>query len=156
ARYQLAVEAIKTFHTGVSEDFLLKEGEFKALHDRLLRSAADFYGRLGALLGTETDPASRRALAAADFELAGVTGKVGSPADALRAHRGVLAAREALAAEPGAGAAATVDVGRSLTAVAGLLEATGKTGEALATYRRSESLLSGPAGADAAARAALA
>ena len=29
ARYDLAVEAIKTFHTGVSEDFLLKEDQFK-------------------------------------------------------------------------------------------------------------------------------
>ena len=62
-----------------------------------------------------------------------MTGKVGSPADALKAHRAVLAAREALAAEPGAGAAATVDVGRSLTAVAALLAATGKTDEARAT-----------------------
>ena len=68
----------------------------------------------------------------------------------------MLAAREALAAEPGADAAAKVDVGRSLIAVAGLLEATGKTDEALATYRRSESLLAGPAGADPSARAALA
>ncbi len=51
---------------------------------------------------------------------------------------------------------AKVDVGRSLIAVAGLLEATGKTDEALASYRRSESLLAGPAGADPSARAALA
>ena len=29
ARYNLAVDAIKTFHTGVSEDFLLKEDQFK-------------------------------------------------------------------------------------------------------------------------------
>ena len=36
ARYDLAVEAIKTFHTGVSEDFLLKEDQFKDLRDRLL------------------------------------------------------------------------------------------------------------------------
>src|SRR5262249_2497000 len=49
ARYDLAVEAIKTFHTGVSEDFLLKEDKFKELRDRLLRSASEFYERLGAL-----------------------------------------------------------------------------------------------------------
>ena len=77
ARYDLAVEAIKTFHTGVSEDFLLKEDKFKDLRDRLLKSAADFYGKLGALLGKETDLASRRALAQANFELADLTGKVG-------------------------------------------------------------------------------
>ena len=154
ARYNLAVDAIKTFHTGVSEDFLLKEEKFKELRDRLLKSAADFYGKLGALLDKETDIASRRALAQSNFELADLTSKVGRNEDALAAHRAVLAAREALAAEPGAGALAKVDVGRSLIAVAGLLEATGKTDEALASYRRSESLLAGPAGADPSARAA--
>ncbi len=156
ARYKLAMDAIKTFHTGVSEDFLLKEEKFKELRNRLLKSASDFYGKLGALLGKETDIASRRALAQSNFELADLTGKVGRNEDALAAHRAVLAAREALAAEPGAGVVAKVDVGRSLIAVAGLLEATGKTDEALATYRRSESLLAGPAGADPSARAALA
>ena len=140
----------------MSEDFLLKEEKFKELRDRLLKSASDFYGKLGALLGKETDIASRRALAQSNFELADLTGKVGRNEDALAAHRAVLAAREALAAEPGAGVVAKVDVGRSLIAVAGLLEATGKTDEALASYRRSESLLAGPAGADPSARAALA
>jgi serine/threonine protein kinase/tetratricopeptide (TPR) repeat protein len=156
ARYELATDAIKTFHTGVSEDFLLKEEKFKDLRNRLLTSASDFYGKLGALLGKETDLASRRALAQANLELSDLTNKVGRKEDALKAHRAALAAREALAAEPGAGAAATVDVGRSLTAVAGLREATGKTDEARATYRRSESLLAGLAGTDATARAALA
>ncbi len=156
ARYDLAVEAIKAFHTGVSEDFLLKQDQFRELRDRLLRSAQDFYGKLSALLGRETDPAARRALLASNFELADLTGKVGGKEDALKAHRAVLAAREALEAEPGADAAVTVDVGRSLIEVARLLEAMGKTGEALPAYRRSEALLAGPAGTDPAARAALA
>ena len=42
AGYDLAVEAIKTFHTGVSEDFLLQQDQFKELRDRLLKSAAAF------------------------------------------------------------------------------------------------------------------
>ena len=92
ARYDLAVDAIKTFHTGVSEDFLLKEGRFKELRDRLLGSASDFYNKLGGLLGGETDVASRRALAPANFELAGLTAMVGRNADAIAAHRSVLAA----------------------------------------------------------------
>ena len=71
ARYDLAVEAIQTFHTGVSEDFLLKEEKFKELRDRLLKSAADFYGKLGALLGKETDVGSRRALAAVELRAGG-------------------------------------------------------------------------------------
>ena len=40
ARYDLAMDAIKTFHTGVSEDFLLKEEKFKDLRNRLLNSAS--------------------------------------------------------------------------------------------------------------------
>ena len=99
-RYDLAVDAIKTFHTGVSEDFLLKEEKFKDLRDRLLKSASDFYGKLGKLLGNETDFASRRALAQAKFQVADLTAKVGRNEDALVAHRAVLAARQALAAEP--------------------------------------------------------
>ena len=107
ARYNLAVDAIKTFHTGVSEDFLLKQNQFKELRDRLLKSAADFYGKLSALLGNETDLASRRALAASNFELADLTDKVGRKEEALAAHRAVLAARKALAAGPEADAETT-------------------------------------------------
>src|SRR5262249_33608429 len=82
ARYELATDAIKTFHTGVSEDFLLKEEKFKDLRNRLLNSASDFYGKLGALLGKETDLESRRALAQANFELSDLTDKVGRNEDA--------------------------------------------------------------------------
>jgi eukaryotic-like serine/threonine-protein kinase len=156
ARYDLAVEAIKTFHTGVSEDFLLKQDQFKELRDRLLNSAADFYGKLGALLGKESDVASRGALERSNFELAELTRKVGRIEAALAAHQATLAAREALAAETGATTGIKADVGRSLTAVASLLYATGKVDEALAAYHRAESLLAGLAGSDPEARAALA
>jgi serine/threonine-protein kinase len=156
ARYDLAVEAIKTFHTGVSEDFLLKQDQFRELRDPLLKSAADFYGKLGALLCKETHVASRQALVRSNFELAQLTGMIGRKEEALKAHRAVLAAREALAAQAGAGMVATVDVGRSLSAIAGLLGETGKADEALATYRRSESLLKDLARADLSARAVLA
>ena len=143
ARYKLATEAIKTFHTGVSEDFLLKEEKFKELRHTLLKSASDFYGKLGALLGRETDLASRRALGQANFELAELTTRVGRLEDALAAHRQLLAVREALAAEPAADVEASVDVGRSLTAVAELLSMAGTADEAVATYRNAEALLTG-------------
>jgi serine/threonine-protein kinase len=156
ARYDLAVEAIKTFHTGVSEDFLLKEDQFKELRDRLLKSASDFYRKLGNLLDKETDVASRRALEQSNFELAELTRAVGRIDAALAAHREVLAAREALAAEAGAALGVKTDVGRSLTAVAFLLYWTGKVEEALTTYRRSEALLASVAESDPEARAALA
>jgi eukaryotic-like serine/threonine-protein kinase len=156
ARYDLAVDAIKTFHTGVSEDFLLKEEKFKDLRDRLLKSASGFYGKLGALLGSEKDFASRRALARANFELADLTDKVGRKEDALAAHRAVLAAREALVAEPGSDTAAKAEVGMSLTAIANLLASTNQTDEARTTYHRSESLLAGVAESEPSARAVLA
>ena len=122
-RYDLAMEAIKIFHTGVSEDFLLKEAKFKDLRDRLLKSASDFYGKLGALLKHRSDKASRQAMLQANFELAELTDKVGKPEDALAAHRQVLAEREALAAQTPADPELKTDVGRSLTAVACLLAA---------------------------------
>jgi serine/threonine-protein kinase len=156
ARYDLALDAVKTFHTGASEDFLLKEERFQALRNRLLASAAEFYGKLGTLLGRETDLASRRALAEANFELAGLTARVGRNADALAAHRAVLDARRVLAAAPGAGPTAQVDVGRSLTEIAGLLEAAGKADEAQAAYREAEAALRKPAAQSPEARAALA
>ena len=76
-----------------------------------LKSASDFYGKLGALLGKESDLASRRALWQANYEVAELTGKVGKPEDALAAHRQVLAAREALAAEAQADPEIKADVG---------------------------------------------
>ena len=157
-RYDLAVEAVRTFHTGVSGDFLLKEATFKDLRDRLLMSASGFYGKLGALLGKETDLVSRRALTAANFEVAALTDQVGRKADALEAHRRVLRAREALASGPGTDAEMVADVGRSLTAVALLLEDTGKTDDAVATFRKAEALLATPVASGPAAapvRAAL-
>ncbi len=141
ARYELAVEAIGTLHTGVSEDFLLKQDQFKDVRDRLLKAASDFYARLGRLLGQESDRASRRALWRANYEVAGLTARVGKPEDALVAHRQVLAAREALRAEDPADPDLTADLGRSLTAVAQLLETTGQTQEAESTYRKAETLL---------------
>ncbi len=141
ARYDLAVDAIKTFHTGVSEDFLLKQEQFKDVRDRLLKSASEFYGKLGALLGKESDLASRRALWQANFEVAELTARVGNPEDALAAHRQVLTAREALATGTRVDTEIKADVGRSLLAIASLLDATGRTGDAEISYRNAETLL---------------
>jgi len=111
---------------------LLKEPQFKGLRDRQLKAASGFYERLGRLLDRETDVGSRRALARANFELAGLTDKVGRVEDALAAHRSVLAAREALAPGPGADLGLAAEVGQSLTEVGRLLAATGRADEALA------------------------
>jgi hypothetical protein len=130
--------------------------EFKELRQWLLKSAADFYGMLSASLGKEADLASRRALADSNFELADLMNQVGDKESALAAHRAVLAAREALAAESGPGSGILVDVDESLTAMAEILDLMGRTDEAVAAYRRSESLLAGLAASDPAVRDALA
>ena len=158
-RYNLAMDAIKTFHTGVSEDFLLKEEKFKDLRDRLLKSASDFYGKLGALLKDRSDRTSRRALSDAGFELATLTSKVGRSEDAMVMHQRVLAEREALAGEPATDVSDGVNVARSLLAVGDLLRGTGKTADALAAYERARSSVLNRAGdfpTESSARATLA
>ncbi len=148
-RYKLAVEAIKIFHSGVSEDFLLKEPKFKELRERLLKSAGDFYGKLGALLKNGSDLASRRALGEANEQMARLMRDVGRPEDALRAYERLVRFREALAAEPGADAESKTDLGRSLTLLAELMTEVGSNDEALASYRKAETLLAGPAHSNA-------
>ena len=141
SRYDLAVEAIKTFHTGVSEDFLVKQDQFKHLRDRLLKSASEFYGKLAAMLGTETDAASQVALSHANFELAELTSKVGDKQNALAAHRQLLATRRSLAAKPAATIATKADVAESLSAVAHIQEQIGASNDSIKSFREAESLL---------------
>ena len=77
----------------------------------------------------------------------------------MASHRAVLAVRKALAAGPGSSAEASADVGRSLTAVAALLEGFGETAAAGTTYREAEALLTARAASASSAgpvRAALA
>jgi serine/threonine-protein kinase len=158
ARYELARDAIKMFHTGVIEDFLLKEPRFQDLRDRLLKTASDFYGKLGVLLEGWSDRASRRALGQANFEMAELTDKVGKKEDALAAHRRVLAYREALARDHGDDAA-RVDVARSGVAVARLLAETGRPAESLDVLAGVRSFVEksvGPAERSIALRAVLA
>lgn len=124
-RFDLAVGAIETFHTGVSEDTLLKQDQFKELREKLLTQAAGFYGQLETLLAAETDARSRRSLGAGYFQLGGLTEKIGSKPEALAVHRKALAVRRELAAEPGAAPEKRLDLARSLRAVGILLWTTG-------------------------------
>src|SRR5262249_45750450 len=98
ARLALAREAIKTYYTGVSEDMLLKEPQMKALRDKLLKSALDFYKRLQELLKDNPDPQAQADLAEAYDRVGGITRMVGSDEDARQAHQRALVIRERLAA----------------------------------------------------------
>jgi hypothetical protein len=68
-RFEVAVEAVRLFHSDVSEDLLLKEKPFLELRAKLLKGAADFYGKLERLLEGQTDPPSRAALGRALYDL---------------------------------------------------------------------------------------
>ena len=159
------MSAIKLFHGEVSEDLLMKEKQFEALRTKLLRGAADFYGKLEGLLKGQTDPKSRAALGKAYDELGELTGKIGNKPEALAVHLKALAVRRELAAAAGAGPTAQpgwrearLDVARSLIATGKLREETGDTPGALASYEEARALAEGleaPGHAEAAVRAVL-
>ena len=117
-RFDLAMDAIKLFHGEVSEDLLLKEKKFEGLRRKLLRGAADFYGKLEGLLEGQPDPKSRAALAKSYSELADVTTQIGKGDEALALQLKALAVRRELASRPGADEGATLDLIRGLYSAA--------------------------------------
>jgi len=141
ARFDLALEAIKTFHSGVSQDVLLKEKQFDGLRTKLLRGATEFYHRMEDLLKEQADRRSRSALAQAYHDIGELTARIGSQTEALLALRRGLELRLSLASEPGAGDTAKRETGSSLIAVADLQEATGDLSGAFASYERARELL---------------
>ncbi|MDE2508659.1 MAG: serine/threonine protein kinase, partial [Planctomycetota bacterium] len=113
-RYYLAMDAIRLFHGEVSEDLLLKQRQFEKLRGKLLRGAADFYGRLEALLKERTDKESRVALGRAYSELGELTHDIGESKGALANIEKAVEVRAALADEPGADDAIKLDLARNL------------------------------------------
>jgi serine/threonine-protein kinase len=103
-RFNLALEAIETYHTGASRDALLRQPEFQDLRTNLLQAPLGFYRKLTGLLETDetSDSTSRAELGRAYFDLANLSDTIGSKEDAGRAYERSLALREALAAaDPG-------------------------------------------------------
>jgi serine/threonine-protein kinase len=143
ARFDLALEAIKTFHTGVSEDVLLTNDNLKPVRDRLLKEAAEFYQRLGGQLSGQADRGSRRALGQAYTEMANLAGQIGATEQAIAGHRQALAVRRGLAEATEADGAAKAEVGRSLISLGTLMMDTGRMDEALALYAEARTLLEG-------------
>jgi tetratricopeptide (TPR) repeat protein len=117
ARFDLAQKAIATFHTGVSEDMLLKNDQFKELRNKLLKEPARFYADLEKLLADKTDTRSRKLLASSYDELGKLTSLIGDKTEALVVNRKALALRRELAAAPGADVEARLDLAASLRAV---------------------------------------
>jgi tetratricopeptide (TPR) repeat protein len=139
-RFELAQRAIAMFHTGVSEDMLLKNEQFKELRMKLLKEAAGFYADLEKLLAGRIDARSRKALAAGYFQLGELTAKIGSKPEALAVHRKALSVRRELAAAEGADVETRLDVARSLRAMGSLLQATGERTGALAAFEEQRAI----------------
>ena len=114
-RFDLAMDAIKLFHGEISKDLLLKEQQFGKLRGKLLRGAADFYGRLERLLEQRTDKGSRKALGRAYEELGQITGDIGTSNEALEVVRKAIALLRSLAGEPDADDTIRLDLARNLS-----------------------------------------
>ena len=143
ARFDLAMEAIQTFHTGVAEDVLLRNDNLRPVRDRLLKGASEFYRRLGDQLSGEADRASRQALGRAYNEMAGLASRIGATDQAIDGHRRALEVRRNLAESPGADADATADVANSLISLGHFLRDTGNGDEARAALEEARTLLDG-------------
>jgi serine/threonine protein kinase/tetratricopeptide (TPR) repeat protein len=143
-RFSLAMDAINLFHGEVSEDLLLKEEQFGGLRNKLLKGAADFYGRLEHLLKGQSDRASHAALGRAFDELGELMAKIGDQQAALAVHRKALAARRALASEPGADEKTKLDVARSLKAIGLLQKSAGDMAGARASFEEALRLAQEP------------
>jgi len=142
-RFNLAMDAIKLFHGDVSEDLLMKEKQFDGLRTKLLKGAADFYGRLEGLLEDQTDRESRAALGKAYHALGDLTGKIGDQTSALAVYRKAIAVRRALASEPGSDARTKLDVAWSLYAAGELQRSIGDLSGARESFEDAERLAEG-------------
>jgi serine/threonine protein kinase/tetratricopeptide (TPR) repeat protein len=142
-RFGLAMDAINLFHGDVSEDLLLKEKPFETLRGKLLKGAADFYGKLERKLEGQTDPKSRAALGRAYFDLASLTNQIGDQKKAIEVHRKAMAVRRELASRPGADAESTLDLARSLYAIAVMQAGAKDMAGALASLREAIALAEG-------------
>jgi eukaryotic-like serine/threonine-protein kinase len=139
-RFSLAMDAINMFHGEVSKDLLLKEKQFEGLRTKLLKGAADFYGRLEDLLKGQTDRETRAELGKAYDELGALTSAIGDQTAALGVYRKALGVRRALASEPGAVVESTLDVAKSLNAIGWLQRLTGDMAGALSSFEEARNL----------------
>jgi eukaryotic-like serine/threonine-protein kinase len=135
ARFALALRAIATFHTGVSEDVLLKNDQLWELRTKLLKEAAGFYADLEKLLADKSDPKSRRLLAEAYMQLAEVAEKIGDKTEAAAVLRKALALRRELARANGADLEARLALAHNLGMLARQLKSMGDMPGALAFYQ---------------------
>ena len=140
ARFTLAQEAIRTFHTGVSEDVLLKQDEFKLLRTKLLRQAREFYSKLEGLLHGHADRASRIALADAYYEVGTLTADIDSMEAALQVETRETALWEDLVREVPGDFDARRKLARCLESISSTLMGLGRRDESFSALERERDL----------------
>jgi serine/threonine-protein kinase len=155
ARFALAQEAIRTYHTGVSEDVLLKQDEFKALRSRLLRGAREFYHKLEGLLQGQADRDSRLSLGRAYLDVSDLTRQLDSTEEAYDVLQRGLALFEALNRENPTDEESQRALARGHRALAIIMRSVGRRNEGLAAAKRSQEILRRLAEAHAADRGLL-
>ena len=136
ARFDLAMEAVRAFTTGASEDVILKEKALEGLRRKLLGQSQLFYEKLRVSLEAETDRSSRSALAEALSDAASLYTKVNAPQKALDAYHQSLGLREALMRERPGDAAVRRDLGRTYLELVSWLYTLARFDEALAEVGR--------------------
>jgi serine/threonine-protein kinase len=141
ARFALAQVAIRTFHTGVSDDVLLKQDEFTALRSKLLRGARDFYRKLEGLVQGQTDRDSRLSLGRAYLEVSDLTRQLDSTEEAYEVLGRGLALFEALGRENPADEDSQRALALGQRALAIILRSVGRRNEGLAAAQRSREIL---------------
>jgi eukaryotic-like serine/threonine-protein kinase len=139
-RFDLAMDAIKLFHGEISKDLLLKQRQFEKLRVKLLRGAADFYGKLEGLLKGRQDRQSRAALGRAYEELGELTIVIGHSADALAVFRKAIQVRRALVQESSGDDRIKLDLARNLRSAGFLLEGISDRPAAKASYEEALAL----------------
>jgi serine/threonine-protein kinase len=148
ARFALAEEAIRTFHTGVSDDILLRQEEFTALRTKLLREAREFYRKLEGLLQGHEDRDSRLSLGRAYYEVGRLSVSIDSIQAALDVQQRAAALFEGLARESPKDAESRAGLARCLEALVKIFTSIGRSAECVPTIERARDLYRALADAD--------
>jgi serine/threonine protein kinase/tetratricopeptide (TPR) repeat protein len=140
-RFDLAMDAIKLFHGEISKDLLLKQRQFEKLRGKLLRGAAEFYGRLEKLLKERSDHESRAALGRAYEELGALTIDIGNSKEAVAVFQKAIEVRRALVEKSGGDDKIKLDLARNLRSSGFLLEGISDRQAALAAYEEAMAIV---------------
>lgn len=99
-RFEIALQAIRTFHSNVSSDLMLEQEEFTELKRKLLGAALAFYRDLSHQLGDSADPQSLNSLARVYIEIGDISADIGSIDDTIEAQENAVALFRQLIASP--------------------------------------------------------